>query len=91
MSLECSDSAADESMDLTKNPAFSFNFADLYVPQHATLEHQEWFNALRRVFASPENAARIMEACDKINVRALLGSVSVPTIVFHSDGDRGAA
>jgi pimeloyl-ACP methyl ester carboxylesterase len=29
-----------------------------------------------------------MEACDKINVRALLPSVSVPTIVFHSDGDR---
>lgn len=72
----------------TKNPAFSFNFADLYVPQNATLEHQEWFNALRRVSASPENAARIMEACDKINVRALLGSISVPTIVFHSDGDR---
>jgi pimeloyl-ACP methyl ester carboxylesterase len=72
----------------TKNPAFSFNFADLYVPQNATPEHQEWFNALRRVSASPENAARIMEACDKINVRALLPSVSVPTIVFHSDGDR---
>ena len=72
----------------TKNPAFSFNFADLYVPQNATLEHQEWFNALRRVSASPENAARIMEACDKINVRALLGSISVPTIVFHSDRDR---
>jgi DNA-binding winged helix-turn-helix (wHTH) protein/pimeloyl-ACP methyl ester carboxylesterase len=72
----------------TKNPAFSFNFADLYTPQNATPEHQEWFNALRRVSASPENAARIMEACDKINVRALLPSVSVPTVVFHSDGDR---
>lgn len=72
----------------TKNPAFSFNFADLYVPQNASPEHQEWFNELRRVSASPENAARIMEACDKINVRALLRSVSAPTIVFHSDGDR---
>jgi hypothetical protein len=72
----------------TKNPAFSFNFADLYVPQNATPEHQEWFNTLRRVSTSPENAARIMEACDKINFRALLPSVSVPTIVFHSDGDR---
>jgi len=57
------------------------------VPENATPEHQEWFNDLRRVSASPENAARIMEACDKINVRALLPSVSVPTIVFHSDGD----
>jgi pimeloyl-ACP methyl ester carboxylesterase len=72
----------------TKNPAFSFNFANLYVPENATPEHQEWFNHLRHVSASPENAARIMEACDKINVRALLPLVSVPTIVFHSDGDR---
>jgi len=58
------------------------------VPENATAEHQEWFNNLRRVSTSPENAASIMEACDKINVRALLPSVSVPTIVFHSDGDR---
>jgi pimeloyl-ACP methyl ester carboxylesterase len=75
----------------TKNPAFSFNFAKLYVPENATHEHQEWFNDLRRVSASPENAARIMEACDKINVRALLPSVSVPTIVFHSDRDRAVS
>jgi len=75
----------------TKNPAFSFNFANLYVPENATHEHQEWFNDLRRVSASPENAARIMEACDKINVRALLPSVSVPTIVFHSDRDRAVS
>jgi pimeloyl-ACP methyl ester carboxylesterase len=54
----------------------------------ASAPHQEWFNTLRRVSTSPENAARIMEACDKINFRALLPSVSVPTIVFHSDGDR---
>ena len=72
----------------SKNPAFAFDFAGLYVPENTTAEHQEWFNNLRRVSASPENAARIMEACDKINVRALLPSVTVPTIVFHSDGDR---
>ncbi|HEY7095995.1 MAG TPA: alpha/beta fold hydrolase [Terriglobales bacterium] len=74
-----------------KNPAFCFNFANLYVPENATPEHQEWFNDLRRVSASPENAARIMDACDKINVRALLPLVSVPTIVFHSDGDRAVS
>jgi len=72
----------------SKNPAFAFDFARLYMPENATAEHQEWFNNLRRVSASPENAARIMEACDKINVRALLPSISVPTIVFHSAGDR---
>jgi pimeloyl-ACP methyl ester carboxylesterase len=31
-----------------------------------------------------------MRACDDINVRPLLSSVSVPTIVFHSDRDRVA-
>jgi DNA-binding winged helix-turn-helix (wHTH) protein/pimeloyl-ACP methyl ester carboxylesterase len=75
----------------TKNPAFSFNFANLYVPENATHEHEEWFNDLRRVSASPENAARIMEACDQINVRRLLPSISVPTIVFHSDRDRAVS
>jgi pimeloyl-ACP methyl ester carboxylesterase len=72
----------------SKNPAFAFDFARLYVPENATAEHQEWFSNLRRVSASPENAGRIMKACDKINVRALLPKVSCPTIVFHSDGDR---
>jgi len=72
----------------SKNPAFAFDFARLYMPQEATFEHQRWFNDLQHVSASPENAARIMEACDKIDVRALLRLVSVPTIVFHSDGDR---
>ena len=31
-----------------------------------------------------------MRACDEINVRPLLPSLSVPTIVFHSDRDRVA-
>jgi homoserine acetyltransferase len=35
-----------------------------------------------------ENAARIMEVCDDTDVRSLLSSVAVPTIVFHSDRDR---
>lgn len=29
-----------------------------------------------------------MRACDDSNIRALLPSVSVPTIVFHADRDR---
>jgi pimeloyl-ACP methyl ester carboxylesterase len=32
----------------------------------------------------------IMRACDEINVRPLLASVSLPTIVFHSDRDHVA-
>jgi len=37
---------------------------------------------LQRVCTFPGNAARIMEACDEINVRDLLPSVSLPTSYF---------
>jgi pimeloyl-ACP methyl ester carboxylesterase/DNA-binding winged helix-turn-helix (wHTH) protein len=70
------------------NPAFSAMFTSLYISENASPEHQRWLNDLQRVSATPENAARIMEACDVINVRDLLPNVSVPTIVFHCDRDR---
>jgi pimeloyl-ACP methyl ester carboxylesterase/DNA-binding winged helix-turn-helix (wHTH) protein len=70
------------------NPAFSAMFTSLYISENASPEHQRWLNDLQRVSATPENAARIMEACDVINVRDLLPKVSVPTIVFHCDRDR---
>jgi len=67
-------------------PGFSEMFTKRFIP-NATSEDQRWFDDLQRASTSPENAARIMETCDGINVRALLPEVSVPTIVFHSDGD----
>ena len=76
-------------LDWGKNaPAFSAMFTSLYIYENATAEHQQWFDELQRISTSPENAARIMETCDEINVRALLPSVSVPTLVFHCDRDR---
>jgi pimeloyl-ACP methyl ester carboxylesterase len=38
--------------------------------------------------ATGENAARIMEVCDGTDVRSHLPSVTVPTLVLHSDRDR---
>jgi pimeloyl-ACP methyl ester carboxylesterase len=70
------------------NPAFLSMFASRYTSENAKPEHEEWLNDLQRVSASPENAARIMEACDEINVRAQLPRVSVPTLVLHCDRDR---
>ena len=70
------------------NPAFLSMFASRYTSENAKPEHQEWLNDLQRVSATPENAARIMEACDEINVRAQLPRVSVPTLVLHCDRDR---
>lgn len=70
------------------NPAFSQVFTNIYIPEHCSPEHQRWYSDLRRMSASAENAARIMVACDDIDVRSLLCSVAVPAIVFHSDRDR---
>jgi pimeloyl-ACP methyl ester carboxylesterase/DNA-binding winged helix-turn-helix (wHTH) protein len=69
-------------------PGFSELFTKRFIPEDATREHQIWFENLQRVTTSPENAARIMEACDNINARALLPSVSAPTIVFQCNDDR---
>jgi len=68
-------------------PGFSEMFTKRFVPDSTELE-QRWWDDLQRVCTSPGNAARIMEACDEINVRDLLPSVSLPTIVFHCDDDR---
>ena len=68
-------------------PGFSEMFTRRFIPDDSAREHQIWFENLQRVSASPENAARIMEACDEINVRSLLPCVSVPTIVFQCDRD----
>lgn len=69
-------------------PGFSETFTKRFIPGSTSVEHQKWFNDLQKVSATPENAARILEACDEINVRDLLPAVSVPTIVFQCDEDR---
>jgi pimeloyl-ACP methyl ester carboxylesterase/DNA-binding winged helix-turn-helix (wHTH) protein len=70
------------------NPAFSQLFTDRFLPENATPEHQRWFNDLQRMTATGENAARIMDECDNSDVRDLLSSVAVPTVVFHSERDK---
>ena len=70
------------------NPAFFHVLTDLYIPERATPEEQRWFKDLQLVSVSTDNLVKYMRACDDINVRSLLPSLSVPTIVFHSERDR---
>ena len=63
-------------------------FTNVFMPENATPEHQQWFNDLQRMSATGENAACILEECDQMDVRSLLSSVAVPTVVFHSDRDQ---
>jgi len=72
------------------NPTFFQLVTNLYIPEKATPEDQGWFKDLQLKSVSPANLVKFMRACDDINVRPLLSSVSVPTIVFHSDRDRVA-
>jgi len=68
------------------NPAFRQVFTSRMVPD-ATREEMQWFNDLQRVSASPENAARIIDANSYIDVVDLLPRVTAPTLVLHSRGD----
>jgi DNA-binding winged helix-turn-helix (wHTH) protein/pimeloyl-ACP methyl ester carboxylesterase len=70
------------------NPSFFQVVTTLYIPEKATEEDQCWFKDLQLISVSPENLVKTMRACDDINIRALLPSITVPTIVFHADRDR---
>ena len=80
-------------IDLTRlgwglhNPGFRRVFTCRFIPD-ATPEHEEWFDNLQRISTSPENAARLLETDNEIDVRGLLSQVRVPTLVVHCDRDR---
>ena len=70
-----------------QNPAFCKLFTNRFIP-NATPAHEQWFDDLQRVSTSGENAARLMEIDDDIDVRGLLKQVRVPTLVMHCDRDQ---
>ena len=70
------------------NPPYFQMVTNLYIPEHATPADQQFFKDLQGLSVSTANLVKFMRACDAINVRPLLPSVSVPTIIFHSDRDR---
>jgi len=70
------------------NPSFFQVVTNLYIPEKVSDEDQCWFKDLQVISVSPENLVKTMRACDDINVRPLLPSISVPTIVFQADRDR---
>ena len=69
------------------NPAFCKTFTCRFIPE-ATSAHERWLDELQRVSTSPENAARLMERDDDIDVRPLLSKVKTRTLVIHCDRDQ---
>ena len=68
------------------NPAFRQVFTSLFIPDAGT-EHMRWFNELERLSTSPEMAAKILEEQWGIDIRDVLPSLKVPTLVIHRRGD----
>jgi pimeloyl-ACP methyl ester carboxylesterase len=68
------------------HPAFRQVFTSLFIPD-ADREQIDWFNELQRVSATPENAARMLAAFDRIDVRSVAPRVGAPTLVLHAKGD----
>jgi pimeloyl-ACP methyl ester carboxylesterase/DNA-binding winged helix-turn-helix (wHTH) protein len=69
-----------------ENPAFRQLFTSLFIPG-GTEEQMRWFTDLQRITTSPENAARLRQTVDEIDVTALLPLVKVPTLVLHCRND----
>jgi DNA-binding CsgD family transcriptional regulator len=65
-----------------EDPAFRQFFAMQFLPG-GTAEQLRWLNELQRISTSAENAARIMEVTNGIDVSALLPRVKAPTLVIH--------
>jgi pimeloyl-ACP methyl ester carboxylesterase len=61
-------------------------FTSLFIPG-GSAEQMQWLNDLQRNTTSPENAARIREAMNTIDVTGLLPEVRVPTLVMHCRDD----
>jgi pimeloyl-ACP methyl ester carboxylesterase/DNA-binding CsgD family transcriptional regulator len=67
-------------------PTYRRVFTTLFVPG-GTEQQMAWFDELQRVSASPEQALRLRDAFDSLDVRPIVGQVSVPTLVAHAQDD----
>lgn len=65
------------------NSTFRQMFAALYLPE-ATNEQVRWWTDMQRVASSPENAVRLREAIDVIDISEQLAMVRTPTLILHS-------
>jgi pimeloyl-ACP methyl ester carboxylesterase/DNA-binding CsgD family transcriptional regulator len=68
------------------NAAFRHVFTNQFIPGGTPAQHA-WWNELERLTATPENAARTLEAFHEMDVAALAQQLRVPTLVLHARGD----
>jgi len=68
------------------NPPTRQMFTTIFIPG-ASAEQMRWFNEFQAASASPETAARLLEAFSKTDVRDEAARLAVPTLVLHRRGD----
>jgi class 3 adenylate cyclase/pimeloyl-ACP methyl ester carboxylesterase len=68
------------------NPAFRQMYTSMMMPE-ATPEQMEWFNQVLRTTTSPDNAARIREVLNEIDVTDDIKKVTCPALVLHCRND----
>jgi len=59
-------------------------FASLYLPE-ANDEQIRWWTDMQRVATSPDNAARLREETDDLDVSDQLSKIRTPTLILHSE------
>ncbi|MCA0870266.1 alpha/beta fold hydrolase [Seohaeicola saemankumensis] len=69
------------------NPAYRHLFTESLMPG-ASPQQKAFMDEKQRLATSPENAARINDMNARVDVTALAATVTVPTIVFHAEGDQ---
>ena len=68
------------------NAAFRQVFTNQFIPGGTPAQHR-WWTELERLSASPENAARTLEAFHRVDVSEQARELDVPTLVLHARGD----
>lgn len=69
------------------NPAYRQIYTSKFIPE-GTAEQVDWYNELQRVSASPENAARLADESNNVDVQDLLAQITVPTLVLHARNEQ---
>jgi pimeloyl-ACP methyl ester carboxylesterase len=68
------------------NPAFRQVFTNQFIPGGTPQQHA-WWNELERITASPDTAARTLDAFHRVDVADAARRLRLPTLVLHARGD----
>jgi pimeloyl-ACP methyl ester carboxylesterase/DNA-binding CsgD family transcriptional regulator len=68
------------------NPAYRQVLSTLLIPEGSS-EQLAWLNDLQRLSTSPQNAVRLQQTFNSVDVREAAARIRTPALVFHSKQD----